>query len=126
MTRIPISQNSLYLTMDIQTQRYWKPNLAPLRGIQKEHNIRFISKYNGTITFTHVQQLNQIDKAYCEEELCALNNRKVISCRIDRKDDLVDFRSIKNEDYIVKNWNAWINGILDLVDEVANLIHRER
>jgi len=41
-------------------------------------------------------------------------------------DDIVDFRPIDNEDHIVKHWNSSINGILDLVDEAASLIHRER
>lgn len=61
-----------------------------------QHNVRIISKYYGRITLTRIQELNGVDKNYCEEELCALNNRKVISCRIDRIDDSVDFRPLQN------------------------------
>ena len=39
---------------------------------------------------------------------------------------MIDFRPVENENYLLKNWNESINGILDLVDMTTNLIHRER
>jgi hypothetical protein len=50
----------------------------------------------------------------------------VICCRIDRIDGVIDFKPIENEQLLLKNWNESINGILDHVDVVSNLIHRER
>jgi 26S proteasome regulatory subunit N5 len=73
-----------------------------------------------------VSELINVEKEYCEEEVCTLNNKKVISCRIDRIDGIIDFRPVENEQYLLRNWNESINSILDLVDTTTNLIHRER
>jgi 26S proteasome regulatory subunit N5 len=91
-----------------------------------QHNVRVISKYYGRLTLDRVSQLLEVEKDYCEEELCSLNNRHTISCRIDRIDGVIDFRPVENEQYLMKNWNQSINSILDLVDTTTNLIHRER
>lgn len=91
-----------------------------------QHDIRIIAKYYGELTLTRVSQLLRVEKEYCEEEVCTLNNQHVIACRIDRIDGVIDFRPIENEQFLLKNWNESVNGILDLVDVVTNLIHRER
>lgn len=67
-----------------------------------------------------------MDKSYCEEELCVLNNNKVIACRIDRISDLIDFKPVEHENNLLENWNSSINSILDMVDIASNLINRER
>jgi 26S proteasome regulatory subunit N5 len=61
-----------------------------------QHNLRIISKYYGRVTLTRVGQLVGVDKTFSEQEFCELNNLKLISCRIDRIDDTVDFRPIEN------------------------------
>ena len=91
-----------------------------------QHNIRIVSKYYGQLTLERLSQLIEVEKDYCEEELCTLNNNETISCRIDRIDGTIDFRPVENEQYLLRNWNNSINGILDLVDMTTNLIHRER
>lgn len=55
-----------------------------------------------------------------------MNNEKVISCRVDRISDTVDFRPIEHEKSMLKKWNGSINSILDMVDITSNLINRER
>jgi 26S proteasome regulatory subunit N5 len=99
---------------------------AELKRMLVQHNIRIISKYYGQLTLERVSQLLQVERDYCEEELCCLNNLHTISCRIDRIDGIIDFKPIENEQYLLKNWNQSINSILDLVDTTTNLIHRER
>jgi 26S proteasome regulatory subunit N5 len=91
-----------------------------------QHNIRVISKYYGQLTLNRVSQLLAVDRDYCEEELCTLNNLSTISCRIDRIDGVIDFRPVENEQYLLQQWNHSINSILDLVDTTTHLIHRER
>ncbi len=91
-----------------------------------QHNVRIISKYYGELTLTRVSELLKVEREYCEEQICALNNKKVISCRIDRIDGVIDFKPVENEQYLLKNWNESINNILELVDVATNLIHRER
>jgi 26S proteasome regulatory subunit N5 len=91
-----------------------------------QHDIRIISKYYGQLTISRVSELLRVEREDCEEEICSLNNRHVICCRIDRIDGVIDFKPIENEQLLLKNWNESINGILDHVDVVSNLIHRER
>lgn len=91
-----------------------------------QHNLRIISKYYGRLTLTRVSQLIKVPKDFCEEEFCQLNNLKLISCRIDRIDDTVDFRPIENETFLLNKWNESVNNILDMIDVASNLIHRER
>ena len=91
-----------------------------------QHNLRIISKYYGRLTLTRTSQLIGVEKGYCEEEFCQLNNLKLISCRIDRIDDTVDFRPIENETFLLKRWNESVNTILEMIDVTSNLIHRER
>lgn len=100
--------------------------MTELRRMLVQHNIRIISKYYGELTLNRVSELLNVERDFCEEELCTLNNKHVISCRIDRIDGVIDFRPIENEQFVLKNWNESINGILDLVDVTTNLIHRER
>ena len=49
-----------------------------------------------------------------------------MNCRIDRFNDIVDFKPVEHENNILKKWNESINQILDMVDITANLINRER
>lgn len=100
--------------------------MAELKRMLVQHNVRIISKYYGQLTLTRVSELIGVEKDYCEEEVCSLNNKRVISCRIDRIDDTIDFRPAENEQNLLNQWNQSINGILDLVDSTTNLIHRER
>lgn len=59
-----------------------------------QHNVRIISKYYGQLTLNRVSQLLNVERDYCEEEICSLNNAKTISCRIDRIDGVIDFRPV--------------------------------
>ena len=59
-----------------------------------QHNIRIISLYYGELSLNRISELINVERDYCEEELCTLNNRKVVSCRIDRIDGLIDFKPI--------------------------------
>ena len=43
-----------------------------------QHNIRIVSKYYGQLSLDRLSQLLEVEKEYCEEELCALNNNKTI------------------------------------------------
>lgn len=67
---------------------------AELKRMLVQHNIRVISKYYGQLTLERVSQLLQVERDYCEEELCCLNNLHTISCRIDRIDGIIDFKPI--------------------------------
>lgn len=91
-----------------------------------QHNIRVISHYYSQLTLERMGSLVNAEKDFCEEELCALNNNKVISCRVDRISGIIDFRPIEHENNLLENWNSSINNILDMVDVVSNLINRER
>lgn len=66
-----------------------------------QHNIRVISKYYSELTLQRLSEINNVDKNYCEEELCVLNNNKVISCRIDRISDLIDFKPVEHENNLL-------------------------
>lgn len=70
-----------------------------------QHDIRIIAKYYDSLTVKRVSELLRVEQEYCEEEICTLNNQKVISCRIDRIDGVIDFKPIQNEEYLLKNWN---------------------
>jgi 26S proteasome regulatory subunit N5 len=59
-----------------------------------QHNAITISKYYGQITLQRVSELMHVEKDYCEEEICSLNNKKVIRCRIDRIGGIIDFRPV--------------------------------
>ena len=59
-----------------------------------QHNIRVISHYYSQLTLERMGSLVNAEKDFCEEELCALNNNKVISCRVDRISGIIDFRPI--------------------------------
>lgn len=74
-----------------------------------QHNIRIISKYYSQLTLSRMSQLIKVDKLYCEEELCILNNSKVVNCRIDRFNDIVDFKPVEHENNLLKKWNDSIN-----------------
>ena len=91
-----------------------------------QHNIRVMSQYFAQLTLQRMTELVGVDKDYCEEELCTLNNNKIISCRVDRISDVVDFRPIEHENSLLVKWNSSINEILDMVDITSNLINRER
>ena len=52
-------------------------------------------------------------------------NAKLVFCKIDRVDGLVNFNLKKNENEILNNWSFDINKILDLLDSTSNLIKRE-
>lgn len=91
-----------------------------------QHNIRVVAKYYSELTIQRLSELTNAEKSYCEEELCVLNNNKVISCRVDRISDLIDFKEIEHENNLLQNWNSSINSILDMVDITSNLINRER
>ena len=73
-----------------------------------------------------MSELVNAEKDFCEEELCTLNNEKVINCRVDRINGVIDFKPIDHENSLLSNWNSSINNILDMVDTVSNLINRER
>lgn len=38
-----------------------------------------------------------------------LNNDKVISCRVDRINDVIDFRPVERENSLLSKWNHSIN-----------------
>lgn len=65
-----------------------------LKKMLVQHNIRIISYYYSQLTLPRMSQLVNADKDFCEEELCTLNNEKVINCRVDRISGVIDFRSI--------------------------------
>jgi 26S proteasome regulatory subunit N5 len=91
-----------------------------------QHNIRIISKYYSQLTLQRMSALIRVAKDYCEEELCVLNNEKVINCRVNRTKDTVDFKPVEYENSLLGNWNSSINQILEMVDVTSNLINRER
>lgn len=96
-----------------------------LRRMLTQHNIRIISKYYSQLTLQRMSELIKVEKHYCEEELCVLNNEKVISCRVNRTRDTVDFKPVEYENSLLSHWNGSINRILDMVDITSNLINRE-
>lgn len=91
-----------------------------------QHNIRVISHYYSQLSMQRMGELVNAEKDFCEEELCTLNNERVISCRVDRISGVIDFRPVEHENNLLENWNNSINTILDKVDVVSNLINRER
>ena len=97
-----------------------------LKKMLVQHNIRVISKYYSELSLQRMSELVNAEKDFCEQELCALNNEKVISCRVDRISGVIDFKPIEHENNLLENWNTSINNILDMVDTVSNLINRER
>lgn len=58
-----------------------------------QHNIRIISKYYSNLSLTRLAALTNINTEFCEEELCKLNIEKLVSCKIDRIDDMIQFNS---------------------------------
>lgn len=53
-------------------------HVSQLKRMLVQHNIRIVSKYYGQLSLDRLSQLLEVEKDYCEEELCTLNNNKTI------------------------------------------------
>ncbi len=70
-------------------------------------------------------QLLNIDVNEAEDELCEMINEKMVTCKIDRVDGIINFRLEKQENEILNSWNTDINKVMELIDATSNLIKRE-
>lgn len=90
-----------------------------------QHNLRIIGLYYERISIKRMNNLVGVDADTCEAELCEMINNKLVNAKINRPDNVVNFKRAKNENEILNSWRSDIHKILDLVDHTANLINRE-
>lgn len=90
-----------------------------------QHNLRIIASYYERISIKRMNNLVGVDAETCEAELCEMINNKLVNAKINRPDNVVNFKRAKNENEILNSWRGDIHKILDLVDHTANLINRE-
>ena len=88
-------------------------------------NLYMVSKYYKTIRLQKLSVLfdNRID--FVEDQLCKLIQDGLFKAKIDRMDMVVNFGTTVNESEAIDKWVDNINGILDLVNFVAERIERE-
>jgi len=66
-----------------------------------------------------------VDIEIAEDELCEMINAKMVVCKIDRVDGVINFHLQKKENLALNEWRFDINKVLDLIDSTSNLIKRE-
>lgn len=90
-----------------------------------QHNLRVIQKYYDRIHFKRVSNLLNVDVKVCEEEICEMINKKMITAKIDRISGVVNFKEKKNENAVINDWVYDVNKLMDVIDKTCNLIKRE-
>ncbi|KAL4441961.1 hypothetical protein ABPG74_003712 [Tetrahymena malaccensis] len=89
------------------------------------HNIRVINKYYSQISLSRLAGLLNISLDEAENELCDMQNDKLVNCKIDRLEGVVNFKLRRSENDILNEWATDVNQILSLIDHTSNLIKRE-
>lgn len=90
-----------------------------------EKNIRTISSHYSQITLLRLSELVGISLDKTEECLCEMITRKQLRAKIDRPKGTVQFRFHRTSVEVLTEWTVGISKLFDLVENTANLIHKE-
>ena len=84
-----------------------------------------VSKYYRTVRIQKLAVLFDNSEEFIEDQLCKLIQDGLFKAKIDRMNMIVNFGTTVNESEAIDQWVDNINGILDLVNFVAERIERE-
>jgi 26S proteasome regulatory subunit N5 len=90
-----------------------------------EHNVRIIAQYYRQITLERMAQLLHQTREQTEQFVAELVNAKMIHAKIDRPRGIVVFRAPQNPMDLMENWSVNIKELLQKIDQVGHLVHRE-
>ena len=88
-------------------------------------NLYMVSKYYRTVRIQKLAVLFDNSEEFIEDQLCKLIQDGLFKAKIDRMNMIVNFGTTVNESEAIDQWVDNINGILDLVNFVAERIERE-
>ncbi|CAK73465.1 unnamed protein product (macronuclear) [Paramecium tetraurelia] len=89
------------------------------------HNLRIFQIYYDSIYLNRITELIEISTQELEEEICLMMDQKLLKCKIDRIQGIVDYQLKKNENDVLQEWGDNVNKVLNLIDLTSNLIKRE-
>eukprot|EP00274_Cyanoptyche_gloeocystis_P001074 CAMPEP_0196663716 /NCGR_PEP_ID=MMETSP1086-20130531/53939_1 /TAXON_ID=77921 /ORGANISM="Cyanoptyche gloeocystis , Strain SAG4.97" /LENGTH=441 /DNA_ID=CAMNT_0041999635 /DNA_START=49 /DNA_END=1374 /DNA_ORIENTATION=+ len=90
-----------------------------------EHNIRVVSKYYSRISSARLSQLLDLSPEETEKSLSDMVTTKALYARTDRPKGEVSFEQPKQPSEVLNEWAGGISKVLDLVETVCHLIHKE-
>lgn len=88
-------------------------------------NLYMVSNYYRTVRMNKLTVLFENKADFIEDQLCKMIQDKLLKAKIDRLDMLIKFDSCSDEKETIDKWVNNINGVLDLVNFVAERIERE-
>jgi len=75
-----------------------------------------ICKYYSRINLTRISELLKITTEEAENELCEMQNEKLVYCKIDKLKGVANFRPRSSENDILNSWANDVNKVLVLID----------
>uniref|UniRef100_A0A0A9W254 26S proteasome non-ATPase regulatory subunit 12 n=1 Tax=Lygus hesperus TaxID=30085 RepID=A0A0A9W254_LYGHE len=90
-----------------------------------EKNIRTIASHYSQITLTRLSELLGISVEEAEDCLCTMTTGKQLRAKIDRPEGIVQFKFDRTPVEVLTEWTSGISKLFDLVENTANLIHKE-
>lgn len=73
------------------------------------HNIRVINKYYSKISLARLASLLHVSQDEAENELCDMQNEKLVNCKIDRLEGVVNFKLRRSENDFLNEWATDVN-----------------
>jgi len=103
------------------TQEKW--NL--LRRIVNQHNIRVVQNYYSRITLTRLAELLEYTVDETEAEIRDMVSYMGFSAKINRPEHFIYFAKPSEPHDQLNEWGGDIFGLLNRLEEITHLIHRE-
>jgi 26S proteasome regulatory subunit N5 len=107
---------------NLLTEEKWKTLLRRIN----QHNIRTIQIYYKRITLTRLAELLEMTVSDAEAEIRDMVSYMGFSAKINRLEGFVYFSKKTDADEKLNEWGTDIFSLLNKLEEVTHLIHRER
>ena len=89
------------------------------------HNVLVASKYYTYISLPRLSNLNKLSVDEMESVLSDMVVNKVVSCKINRPQGIVDFSAPSNANAVLTKWSQDISELLSILDSTSHLITKE-
>ncbi|KAL0212938.1 hypothetical protein RCL1_006564 [Eukaryota sp. TZLM3-RCL] len=102
------------------TEKYVPNWRSVLKERIVDHNLFIVSKFFSTVQLSRLAELVQAQQDVAETRLCALFERNILFCKIDRQTGSV---SLRREQDPVNTSNDWAFGLMRTIDKLEKAVH---
>lgn len=124
-TAIAASQTPLIAVNTATSQEHIQHFTQLLHSRVNEHNIRVVSRYYSSISFSRMCALLQLTPDVLENHLSEMSSGGDVYVKIDRPAGIVKFVPPRGADAVLSDWASDVGKLLSLMESTCHLINRE-